>query len=103
MIWAKRRFSFGAYGIYQDRIADLHLKLPHATELMMVSSPTASFGIDDVYVAVPDKAFLHLFDGFEVVSENQLPAEAIPLYVDHSTGEYEKRFKPMSVRRRRTR
>jgi hypothetical protein len=103
MLWAKRQFRFGSYSVYQNRIADMHLKLPRTTELMMVLSPTTSIGVDDVYIGLPDKSFLPLFDGFEVVSENQLPAEASPLYLDHSTGEFEKRFKLVSLPMRRKR
>ena len=70
MIWATRRFSFGAYGPYQDLMWDLHFKLPHLQEWMMVSSPTKSVGIDDVFVALPDQTFLHMFEGFVVINED---------------------------------
>jgi hypothetical protein len=54
----------------------------------------------EVIISLPDAGYLRMFDGFEVIDEADLPKEASILYVDHSTDDFERRFKtPSSTQR----
>jgi hypothetical protein len=44
-------------------------------EFIMVSVKAEKPGVGDYYISVPEKALLAAFDGFEAVSEDQLPRE----------------------------
>jgi hypothetical protein len=73
MFWGKRQFRWADYAPYQDRLGDLLMKNPtHYREFMMFSVEQ-SVGVGDVYVGVPAKEFMALFDGFEPVEESALP------------------------------
>jgi hypothetical protein len=73
MIWAKRRFQWADYAPYQDRLEKLLMANPTRYREFMMFSVEASGGEGDVYVGVPTKEFIALFDGFEPVREAALP------------------------------
>jgi hypothetical protein len=98
MIWAKREFKFpDDYGPYQERFADLHLKLHGPTGMMMVMDQKGVH-LSDVIISLPDAGYLQMFDGFRIIDEGDLPKEASILYVNHATDDFEKRFKIPSRR-----
>jgi hypothetical protein len=73
MFWAKREFKWADYAPYQDRLGKLIMDNPtHYREFMMFSIEKTA-GVGDVYVGVPVKEFLAIFDGFEPVSEEMSP------------------------------
>ena len=64
MFWAKREFKWADYAPYQDRLGKLLMDNPtHYREFMMFSIEKTT-GVSDVYVGVPVKEFLAIFDGF---------------------------------------
>jgi hypothetical protein len=93
MIWAKQRVSHTACMIYMETIGALQFEDPSSVgELMMV-------GLDvdgrhqDVYISVPSRELLARFDGFEAVSETELPKEIDFIHIaEHTSGNFKKRF-----------
>ncbi len=73
MIWGKRQFQWADYAPYQDRLGDLIMKNPTQYREFMMFSIEQKVGLSDVYVGVPIKEYMALFDGFEPVSEDALP------------------------------
>jgi hypothetical protein len=95
MIWAKRSFEFAAYAPYMDRLEKLLMANPTLyRQFIMVSTKTDDPGVDDYYVGVPALAFMTGFDGFEIVSEDQLPKEIDTLHLaDGTTDEFKSHFR----------
>jgi len=87
MIWAKRRFAYAAYAPHRDRLADLQVTMPaNSREFMMVGREVDDeVGLQDIYIGVPNKELLHLFEGFEIVSEGDLPKE-IDAFISRTMG-----------------
>jgi hypothetical protein len=56
-------------------------------EFLMVSTKTDDAGVSDYYVGVPSEPFLAAFDGFERVSEGELPKEIGVFHLGDSTKE----------------
>jgi hypothetical protein len=82
MIWAKREFAYAEYAPYMDRLEKLLMANPRQyREFMMVSTQTSKVGVDIFYIGVPNKAFAAVFDGFEIISESELPKEIDTLHV----------------------
>jgi hypothetical protein len=93
MIWAKRRFAADSYGKYHDRLGDLQMAMPNRhREFMMMARKSDTVGEQDIYIAVPSKELLSSFDGFEIISESELPKEVDTLLLAEH-GEFEKRFR----------
>jgi hypothetical protein len=101
MIWAKQRVSHTACMIYMKTIGALQFEHPSSVgELMMVGRDVDGRH-QDVYISVPSRELLARFDGFEAVSETELPKEIDFIHVaEHTSGEFEKRF---TLRDRRNR
>ncbi len=95
MIWAKRRFEFASYAPYQDRIEKLLMaNAALYRQFFMVSTKTDDAGVSDYYVGAPNESFLIDFDGFERVTENDLPKEIDVFHIgDATTDEFKKRFR----------
>ena len=95
MIWAKRRFAYAAYGPYQDRIGHLHMMSPTMQrQFIMVDVEADKPGESDHYIGLPHQAFLASFDGFEFVSEDQLPKKIDGVSLaDQSDEEFTSRFR----------
>lgn len=79
MIWAKRRFQWADYAPYQDRLEKLLMANPTRYREFMMFSVEASVGVGDVYVGVPTKELMAMFDGFEPVNEATLPRAVVSL------------------------
>lgn len=73
MIWGKRRFERAAYAPYQDRLEKLLMANPTRYREFMTFSVEASVGVGDVYVGVPTKELMAMFNGLEPVNEATLP------------------------------
>ena len=101
MIWAKQRVAHTACMIYMKTIGALQFEHPSSVgELMMVGRDVDGRH-QDVYISVPSRELLARFDGFEAVSETELPKEIDFIHVaEHTSGEFEKRF---TLRDRRNR
>jgi len=95
MIWLKRRFEAAQYAPYQDKLAALQLTLPaRYPEFLMVSTNTETPLISDYYVGLPEQSFASAFDGFEPVTEADLPREIDTfLYGDQTKLPFKQRFK----------
>jgi|SRR5665213_38195 len=95
MIWAKRRFEFAAYAPYQDRLDTLLKASPTLyPQFIMVSIRTDNPRVDEYYIGVPAQAYMMAFDGFEIISEDQLPKEIDALQIaDATTDEFTSRFR----------
>ena len=62
-------------------------------EFIMVSTKTSDPFVDDFYLGLPSKTFLALFDGFEEITESDLPKVINTLHIaDASTDEFKSRF-----------
>ena len=85
MIWAKRRFSGADYSPYMKLLGDLQLAMPNPQEFAMVARNVRGVIEQDVYVGVPTTQLLAAFDGFEPVSEADLPKEIDQILVEMPT------------------
>ena len=93
MIWAKQRVSHAACMIYMETIGALQLEDPSSVgELMMVGRDVDGRH-QDVYISVPSRELLARFDGFEAVSETELPKQIDFIHIaEHMSGNFKKRF-----------
>jgi hypothetical protein len=73
LIWAKRQFARADYGPYQDRLAKLELVNAPQQRFYMLGVSPPDRTKSDYYVGLPSPAYLAIFDGFEVVSEAEVP------------------------------
>ena len=71
--WAKRRCDPGGEIPLMKLVGDLQLKLGAPHELMMLGSPPLTRKHFDVFIGVPQRELLDLFDGFTEIQENKLP------------------------------
>lgn len=94
MIWGKRRFMYADYSPYFDLLEKLLLANGQLyREFIMVSVDTEKAGEGEIYVGVPNKAFMAAFDGFEPVEESALPKVIDTLHIaDSTTDEFKSRF-----------
>ena len=76
---AKKRCSLGAEIPFMKVVGDLQLKLDSPHELMMFSSHPLSHEDYEVFIGVPQRELLALFEGFTEIQENELPDKLIPL------------------------
>ena len=65
VIWGRREFRWADYAPYQDRLGKLLTATPNRYREFMMFSVEKSTGVSDVYVGVPFKELMPLFDGFE--------------------------------------
>ena len=94
MIWAKRRFAFAEYSPYFERMEKMLMDYPaQYREFIMVSTKAEGAGQNNIYVGVPNTSFLAAFNGFEEVSEAQLPKVIDTLHIaDATTDGFKSRF-----------
>jgi hypothetical protein len=84
-----------------DRLWTLQLAMPKSREFMMVGREADELGEQDIYIALPNKDLLRLFDGFEVVAEKDLPKQIdVLLYAEHTSGKFEELFTFRDARER---
>jgi hypothetical protein len=96
MIWVKRRFAFADYAPYQDRLTNLLMAnaVLYPQFIMVAVDVPGEPGVSDYYVGVPREQFLTGFDGFQRVTEEQLPTVIDSLCVaDASKDEFKRRFR----------
>jgi hypothetical protein len=94
MIWGKRRFDGVEYIPYFERFEKLLIANGALyREFIMVSTKTDKPLTDDFYIGVPNKSFLAAFDGFEEISESELPKLIDTLHIaDASTDNFKSLF-----------
>jgi hypothetical protein len=94
MFWAKRDFKYTNYRPYQDALAELQAIYAHRhSQFIMVSIDKISPGLSTYYVGVPERFLLATFDGFEAVTESELPQFIDSLLLaDITSKEFSKRF-----------
>ena len=76
MVWGKRRFRAGDAGFmpHMKRLKDLMTaNTAHRAEFVMVRTKVDDRGGGDYYIGVPNRTFLVVFDGFEVINERDVP------------------------------
>lgn len=73
MYWAKRQFQWADYAPYQDRLEKLLMANPTLYREFMMFSVEQKVGLSVVYVGVPVRELLAVFDQFEPVEETDLP------------------------------
>jgi hypothetical protein len=97
MIWAKRRFEKldVDYAPYQETMWKLMLaNAQQYQEFLMFSVEVGPLGESDYYIGLPAKAFIAAFDGFQEVSEVELPKEIDTFLLGDQTKEpFTNRFK----------
>ena len=71
-------------------VGDLQLKLGAPHELMMLGSPPLTRKHFEVFIGVPQRELLDLFDGFTEIQENELPDKLIALVIRED--EFDERF-----------
>src|ERR1051325_7799370 len=91
MIWGKRRFRWAEYAPYQDRLAKLQLANAAKAGEFMMFAVEEKIGLQDIYVGVPTKEMMSVFEGFETVSEATLPKVVDSLLLA-DVNEFSKRF-----------
>jgi hypothetical protein len=95
LIWAKREFEWVDYSSSHDRLKKLLMANPaQYRQFIMVGVRTSNDPSRRVYyIGLPSSVFLTLFDGFEVVSEIELPKRIdCVLLADTTTEEFRSRF-----------
>ena len=95
MFWGKRQFAYADFAPYQDRLSQLLMAdAGNYRQYIMVSTDTGKPGISNYYVGVPREALLRFFDGFDPVTEQDLPQEIDTLLLaEGSSDEFTSRFK----------
>ncbi len=94
MFWRKRDFRAADYAVYQDRLVQMMMAdAAHYREYMMVSVKGKSIIDSTIYVGVPHQSLLRTFDGFDEVSEAELPKKIDALLVaEGGSKEFTSRF-----------
>ena len=84
--WAKRDFMDRGYLYVLDQLAGLQLAIGNTPRLMMVKTTrqTDNGEIATVFIRLPDPTLVAGFEGFQKVSERDLPRDAVLLYGDLS-------------------
>ncbi|HEY3029183.1 MAG TPA: hypothetical protein VGJ68_03260, partial [Bradyrhizobium sp.] len=67
MIWGKRQFQWAEYAPYQDRLEKLQMANATRYREFMMFAIEEKVGLQDIYVGVPTKELMAVFDGFEPV------------------------------------
>lgn len=95
MIWARRSLIYANYAPYQDIMEKLLMANPaQYQEFLMVSVAARTPGEIDYYIGLPNKTLLAMFDGFQEVTDAQLPNEIDSLLLGDQTKEpFTSRFK----------
>jgi len=69
MFWAKRQFQWAQFAPYQDCMEKLLMANATRYREFMMFMMEVRAGLADVYVGVPTKELLAVFDGFEPVAD----------------------------------
>ncbi|OIQ64157.1 hypothetical protein GALL_542920 [mine drainage metagenome] len=81
-VWGRPRFDGTEYVPYFDRFEEL--LLPDGAlyrGFIMVSTKNDNPFVDNFYIGLPNEAFFVLFDGFERISETNLPKVIDTLHI----------------------
>ena len=87
-VWFSKRFEFGDYASDQDKFSGLFMKLGAPKNMMMVAS--GPIHNSEIFVQLPDRKLIALFDGYDEIAEAGLPKAARGLVSNQD--EFEKRF-----------
>jgi hypothetical protein len=96
--WAKKTCSPGAEIPLMKVVGDLQLKLSAPHELMMLSSHPPTHQHYEVFIGVPQRELLALFEGFTEIQENELPDKLTALAIRED--EFDERFPAIAAKRR---
>jgi hypothetical protein len=98
--WAKRVFDpAGSYGKVQDMVAELQMKMGGPHELMMFAGPSPDARVSHVYIGMPTRELLRIFEGFTEIAESELPDGLTRLVTRDD--EFEERFPHIAAKRHR--
>jgi hypothetical protein len=95
MIWLKRTFQYDGYGPYMDMLEKLQSASGMLySEFIMVSTKRREPAASDYFIGVPTAAYAGVFDGFERISESDLPKTIDALQIADATEKpFTSRFK----------
>lgn len=91
MIWARKMIDLAEWQAIQDQFEELFVKVGCPGQMMLVATSDPDTGQTDLIMSLANSGLLSLFQGFERISESDLPAET-SLLVGHNN-QFEKRFK----------
>jgi hypothetical protein len=77
--WARRSFDDGDYTRAQELMGDLQIRLGAPHELMMFERHVPGSRSAEVFIGVPQREMLRIFDGFTEIAESELPDGLIGL------------------------
>jgi hypothetical protein len=95
--WAKKQCDPGADIPFMKRVGDLQLKLGAPHELMMLGSHPLTRKDYEIFIGVPQRELLALFDGVTEIQENELPDRLIALVIRED--EFDERFPEIAAKR----
>jgi hypothetical protein len=95
--WAKRSCDPDAEIPFMKLVGDLQLKLGAPHELMMLGSHPLTCKGYEVFIGVPQRELLALFDGFTEIQENELPEKLIALVIREDG--FDERFPAIAAKR----
>jgi hypothetical protein len=95
--WAKRSCDPDAEIPFMKLVGDLQLKLGAPHELMMLGSHPLTRKGYEVFIGVPQRELLALFDGFTEIQENELPDKLIALVIREDG--FDERFPAIAAKR----
>ncbi len=105
MVWGRRRLASTDYVPYFDMLEKLLMANPRLyRQFIMVSTEADDHGpgVDDFYLGAPNETFLALFDGFERITEGDLPRVIDTLHIaDATSPEFRSRFRGKTDEERR--
>lgn len=88
MIWLKRRFYAAEFAPYQDKLGELMMATPSSySEFLMVSTETDKPLVSDYFIGLPGEPMDRFFDGFERITEADLPSEIDTFHLGDQTKE----------------
>ena|SRR5262249_20739478 len=95
--WAKKRCDPGAEIRFMKLIGDLQLRLGAPHELMMLGSHPPKRQAYEVFIGVPQRELLALFEGVTEIQENALPDKPIALVIRED--EFDRCFPAIAAKR----
>jgi hypothetical protein len=95
--WAKRSCDPDAEIPFMKLVGDLQLKLGAPHELMMLGSHPLTRKGYEVFIGVPQRELLDLFDGFTEIQENELPDKLVALVIREDG--FDERFPAIAAKR----
>lgn len=75
-VWAQKSFQLAEWAPVQDLFERQFMSLRGPRDMMMISIKHDDYRMDTIVIALPDKAYLALYPGFEPLPIERLPKVA---------------------------